>query len=57
MPNKTTCLTCKGAGSIDALISQHDDRTESMTCPRCLGRGSLYNMTQDEEDDYHADYW
>lgn len=57
MPNKETCTTCKGKGVIDALISMHDDKKENIVCPICTGFGYFNVMTDDEERDYHADYW
>ncbi len=50
-------MLCKGAGVINALVSQHDDVTETVECPKCHGRGSLNYMTDQEERDYWADYW
>ena len=57
MSDKVICNTCKGAGRIDGLISQHDDKTENVPCPNCDGRGSFYQMTEQEERDYWEDYW
>ena len=50
-------MTCKGEGSFKALISQHDDKKETITCPKCNGTGEIHRMTDEEERDYHADYW
>lgn len=57
MPNKKTCEKCKGQGGYKALISMHDDKTEWTTCVKCNGKGHRYEMTDDEESDYHEDYW
>ena len=57
MANKITCSRCNGAGHYDALISQHGDEKESVTCSNCNGKGFLYVMSDDDERDYHADYW
>ena len=57
MPNKKTCEKCKGKGGYDALISMHDDKKEWTKCDKCNGKRHLYEMTDDEERDYHADYW
>ena len=57
MSDKVICSTCKGAGRIDGLVSQHDDKTENVPCPDCSGRGSYYQMTEQEERDYWEDYW
>ena len=52
MPDKVKCTTCKGEGYIDALISQHDDKKETIQCPHCNGKGSFNMMTEQEERDY-----
>lgn len=57
MPNTETCSTCKGVGYYDGLVSQHDDKTERVKCPKCNGKGTLHVMTDDEEDDYWDNYW
>jgi DnaJ-class molecular chaperone len=57
MPDQEACPQCKGKGYYEALISQHDDKTETVKCTKCNGKGHLYVMTDDEERDYHADYW
>ena len=57
MPKTNTCTTCDGSGKIDALVSQHDDVTERVTCPKCKGAGVIHTMTDDEERDYHDNYW
>jgi len=58
MPDKIACPQCKGKGWYDALISQHDDdKTETVKCAKCDGKGYQNVMTDDEERDYHADYW
>lgn len=57
MPDPVTCKTCKGSGTIEALVSPHDDKKETVKCPNCDGRGTFYQMTDEEERDYYADYW
>jgi len=57
MPNRETCTRCKGKGYYEGLVSQHDDKTETVKCERCNGKGSLHVMTDVEERDYYADYW
>ena len=52
MPNTENCNTCKGSGWIDALVSQHDDKKETVKCPSCGGRGQIHRMTDEEERDY-----
>lgn len=57
MPNTESCTTCNGTGSIDALVSQHDDKTETVQCPTCKGKGEIHYMTDEEERNYWEDYW
>ena len=57
MPEEKTCARCKGKGYYDALVSQHDDKKETVKCEACHGKGHINQMTDDEERDYHADYW
>ena len=57
MPDIKKCEKCNGKGYYEALISQHDDKKETVKCPKCDGSGTRYQMTDDEERDYHADYW
>ena len=57
MPNSEKCPVCKGEGYYDALVSQHDDETGPVKCPKCFGQGIIYTMTVEEEADYHSDYW
>ena len=52
MAVETKCDTCKGKGGYDALISMHDDETEWTTCHTCYGKGVIYVMTEQEEEDY-----
>ena len=51
------CIICEGKGRYEALVSQHDDEKEMVTCQRCNGRGIVYQMTEQEEEDYWEDYW
>jgi len=51
------CPKCKGAGFIIALVSMHDDAKERCECTNCFGTGKIHPMTDEEERDYHADYW
>jgi hypothetical protein len=46
-----------GVGGFDALVSAHDDKKEWTKCGMCNGSGHIHTMTDDEERDYHADYW
>ena len=57
MPNEIKCSRCNGAGYYDALVSAHDDETENVKCTKCNGKGFIYQMTDEEESDYYADYW
>lgn len=57
MADKSTCSTCKGSGYIDALVSQHDDKKETVKCPSCGGKGEINYMSEEDERDYWADYW
>jgi len=57
MATKVTCKVCKGSGYMEVLTSPHDDETETVKCTYCNGRGSIHQMTDEEERDYHADYW
>jgi DnaJ-class molecular chaperone len=55
--DKITCKECKGVGYIDVLISAHGNEKETILCPNCKGKGIINMMSDEEEDDYHADYW
>jgi DnaJ-class molecular chaperone len=57
MPDTKPCTTCKGTGYIDALVSQHDDKKETVPCPTCKGNKVIHHMTEEEERDYHDNYW
>lgn len=58
MSDIKNCDGCNGKGYYEALVSQHDDdETETIKCPKCDGKGLRYQMTDAEEQDYHADYW
>jgi hypothetical protein len=57
MPNSETCERCKGKGYYEALVSQHDDKKETVKCEKCNGKGTVYQMTESEERDYWEDYW
>ena len=57
MPNSETCEICKGKGYYEALVSQHDDKKETIKCEKCNGNGTVYQMTESEERDYWEDYW
>jgi NAD-dependent SIR2 family protein deacetylase len=35
MPNSETCERCKGKGYYEALVSQHDDKKETVKCEKC----------------------
>ena len=57
MPETNTCTKCKGQGYYEALVSMHDDKMETTKCSACNGTGKIHQMTDQEESDYHADYW
>jgi uncharacterized protein YbaR (Trm112 family) len=57
MPQTILCPVCHGSGTIVALVSAHDDRTEICVCPECKGAKVIHQMTDQEEQDYHDDYW
>ena len=57
MPEEKICTKCKGEGYYEALVSQHDDEKVSVKCQKCKGEGHINQMTDEEERDYHADYW
>jgi len=57
MADTVDCKTCKGRGYIEALVSQHDDKTETVKCPSCSGKGTINQMSEQDERDYWADYW
>lgn len=57
MPDTIKCDKCKGARTIEVLISMHDDKTEIITCPKCKGKGIIHQMTESEERDYWENYW
>lgn len=57
MPETKPCPTCKGEGYYKALVSQHDDVKETVKCKTCDGKGVLHHMTEQEERDYHDNYW
>jgi DnaJ-class molecular chaperone len=57
MPNSETCERCKGKGYYEVLVSQHDDKKETVKCEKCNGKGTVYQMTESEERDYWEDYW
>jgi DnaJ-class molecular chaperone len=56
MPITKTCDRCKGEGSYDGLVSQHDDATERVVCGKCNGKGVVHEMTEKEENDYWENY-
>lgn len=57
MPKTEKCEKCHGSGSIHALVSMHDDKKEWVKCPECDGKGVRHWMTEEEERDYHDNYW
>lgn len=57
MPDIKICKTCKGQGTVHALVNAHDDKKEWVKCWDCHGKGTITEMTEQEERDYWADYW
>lgn len=57
MPTEVNCTQCKGEGYYEALVSQHDDKKETVKCSKCNGKGHINQMTDEEERNYHEDYW
>jgi len=57
MATRLNCQPCGGTGYMEVLTSPHDDAKETVKCPHCNGKGYTYQMTDEEENDYHADYW
>ena len=57
MPNKISCPKCNGEGYRTVLSSPHDDKTETVKCSECNGKGTINQMTDQEERDYFYDYW
>lgn len=57
MPTQTNCTLCKGEGYIDVLINQHGDEKEHIQCPVCKGKSIIYRMSDEDEQDYHDNYW
>lgn len=57
MKNTEKCGLCKGAGVVEYLVSQHDDKKETDTCIKCGGSGEISYMSDEDEADYYADYW
>jgi len=57
MPEKNECDKCGGCGYIEVLVNMHDNKKETIVCDKCRGKKIIYTMTDDDERDYHADYW
>jgi DnaJ-class molecular chaperone len=57
MADTETCKTCKGSGVVDYLVSMHSDEKETSKCKDCNGKGKIHYMSDEDEADYHADYW
>ena len=53
----TKCPICKGEGSLNVLISMHDNKKKLEICPECKGVGQIHYMSDEEEQDYHDNYW
>lgn len=51
------CKTCNGTGQVEYLVSQHDDKKEWGDCKDCKGKKVIHYMSDEDEADYHADYW
>lgn len=57
MSIKTKCEKCKGTGVRKYLEDFHGDNTYEDDCNVCKGKGFTHVMTEEEENDYWADYW
>lgn len=57
MPDTITCPVCKGQGTFEALVNQHDDKKETVKCYNCHDKGVIHQMTDEEERDYWENYW
>ena len=57
MPDTKSCSICKGQGYIQALVSMQEKKKETVKCPTCNGKGVIHQMTDEEERDYHDNYW
>jgi DnaJ-class molecular chaperone len=57
MATKENCSKCDGSGVMTVLTSPHDDKKEEVKCTNCNGRGLIHRMSDEDEADYHADYW
>jgi hypothetical protein len=57
MATTEKCKGCGGSGRRTYLVSQHDDVTETGACNVCSGAGQRHFMSDEDEADYHADYW
>lgn len=56
MPTISTCPMCKGEIYYKVLTNAHSNEKETIKCTNC-NNGVIYQMTDEEEDDYHANYW
>jgi DnaJ-class molecular chaperone len=57
MGTTVVCERCNGDGYIEVLVSQHDNKKETIKCTKCSGKGETYQMSDSDESDYWADYW
>ena len=57
MPTTEKCPRCNGEGGFESLVSMHDDKKEYVVCTKCHGSGVIHQMTDEEERDYHDNYW
>lgn len=57
MSETKKCTACNGTGEREYLVSQHDDKKETDTCNSCNGNGKITYMSNDDEQDYHDNYW
>ncbi len=57
MANTKECETCKGSGTKEYVVNLNDDKKETAICHVCKGKGKIHYMSDDDERDYHADYW
>ena len=57
MAETMTCSSCKGSGTREYLVNQHGYETETGKCNDCNGTGKIHYMSDEDEQDYHDNYW